>query len=356
MSGGIDSSVAAALLKEQGFEVIGVTMKIYDEETSIAEGMHHGCYGPGEKEDIQDAYKVAQILNIPLYVIDLRKEYKSEVLDYFCCEYMSGRTPNPCVKCNSRVKFNALIKKAQDGGIEYDYFATGHYARVDYDKSRHRYLLKRAVDSIKDQSYFLFSLSQEQLSRSVFPLGYYAKEEVKRVASVFGLEIEDKVESQDFISGGYSSVIKALARPGPILNRLGNIIGQHQGITFYTIGQRRGLGISAAEPLYVSSIEPERNALIVGTMQELYRNKLIVCNLNWIAIEGLEQAIEVKAKIRSLHTEAEAVIFPLEKDKVYVRFKEPQMAITPGQAVVFYNGNTVVGGGTIERTNEQLDY
>ncbi len=352
MSGGVDSSVAAALLKEKGYQVSGVTMKIWDGEAFPGEGTRHGCYGPAEEEDIEDARKVAQILGSDFYVFDLRQEYKAEVLDYFYHEYLSGRTPNPCLRCNHKVKFDALLRKTQDSGIEFDYFATGHYARVEYNKSKHRYLLKKATDLSKDQSYFISSLSQEQLGRSLFPLGNYTKEEVRRMASNFGLGVDNKPESQDFIAGGYSSLVEA-AQPGPILDKQGDILGEHRGIPFYTIGQRKGLGISAKEPLYVTDIDLEKNAIIVGSKEEVYRDELIASGLNWIAIEELKRPTKVKARIRSLHKESEAIVTPLGEGKVYVKFKEPQMAITPGQAVVFYSGDVVIGGGTIERTIEE---
>ncbi len=351
MSGGVDSSVAAALLKEQGYEVSGVTMKIWDGEAFPREGRRHACYGPGEEEDVEDARKVAQILGIDFYVFDLRQEYKAEVLDYFCHEYQSGRTPNPCLRCNHKVKFDALLRRAQDNGIEFDYFATGHYALIEYNKSKHRYLLKKARDLSKDQSYFISSLSQEQLGRSLFPLGEYTKEEVRKMASDFGLGVDNKPESQDFIAGGYFSLVKA-AQPGPILDKQGNILGEHRGIPFYTIGQRKGLGISAKEPLYVTGIDLAKNAIIVGNKEEVYRDELIASGLNWIAIEELKRPTKVKARIRYLHKETEAVVTPLKENQVYVKFKEPQMAITPGQAVVFYRGDVVIGEGTIERRRE----
>jgi len=348
MSGGVDSSVAAALLKEEGFEVIGVTMKIWGGETLGIEGAHHACYGPGEIEDIEDAKKVAEILRIPFYTVDLKQEYKTDVLDYFFNEYLSGRTPNPCVVCNRKVKFNALVKRARADGIEFDYFATGHYAQVEYNKTRDRHLLKKAIDSNKDQSYFLYSLSQEQLSHTIFPLGDYTKEEVRKIARDLGLGINDKPESQNFIAGGYSSFFKSSAQPGSILNKQGEILGKHRGIPFYTIGQRRGLGISSGERLYVTAIDPERNTIMVGTKKDVFGDELIATKLNWIAMEKLKP-IKVKAKIRYLHKETEAEVVPLGEEKIRVKFREPQMAITPGQAVVFYDGDIVVGGGVIER-------
>jgi tRNA-specific 2-thiouridylase len=349
MSGGVDSSVAAALLKERGYELIGITMKIWGGEALPGNKTRHACYGPREEEDIKDARKVAQVLGIPFYIFDLRQEYKIEVLDYFCKEYLTGRTPNPCVRCNCRVKFDALPKKVRDTGLEFDYFASGHFGRVEYDESKRRYLLKKARDMAKDQSYFLYSLSQEQLGRSIFPLGSYTKGEVKNMARTLGLGLDDKPESQNFIAGGYSILLNAVSKPGVILDKQGNILGQHRGISFYTIGQRKGLGISYKEPLYVTAIDQERNAIIVGTKEEVYRDWLIASELNWIAVEELRQPIEVKARIRYLHREAEAIVTPLDEGKVRVEFKEPQMAITPGQAVVFYDDDSVIGGGTIER-------
>ncbi len=348
MSGGVDSSVAAALLKERGYEVSGVTMKIWDGHDQPGIGRRHGCYGPGEEEDIEDARKVARLIGIDHHVLDLRQEYKTEVLDYFCREYLSGRTPNPCLKCNRRVKFDALQKKTRQSGIDFDYFATGHYARVEYNKDRDRYLLKKGRDLSKDQSYFLASLSQAQLGHLLFPIGEYTKEEVRKIAGNLGLVVKDKPESQDFIEGGYASLL-GKAAPGPIMDSAGNMLGEHRGIPFYTIGQRKKLGISAKEPLYVTDIDPKGNAVIVGTKEEVYKDELIASGLNWIAIKELKQPAKAKARIRYLHNEAEATLTLMGEDKVYVKFNEPQMAITPGQAVVFYDGEIVLGAGTIDR-------
>ncbi len=351
MSGGVDSSVTAALLFEKGYQVSGVTMKIWSGEPSIEEGKHHACYGPGEGEDIEDARNVCRILGIPFYVFDLTKEYKTEVLDYYCGEYLAGRTPNPCFKCNQTVKFGALMKKTRESGIEFDYFATGHYARVEYDNDNKRYLLKKAADLSKDQSYFIASLSQEQLACALFPIGSFTKKEIRKAASDFGLPIDNKPESQDFIAGGYQSLIAA-APAGPIMDKMGNTLGEHKGIPFYTIGQRKGLGVTAKEPQYVIDIDAEKNAIIVGKGEELYKNELIASGLNWIAIEQLREPVEVKARIRYRHKEAEAIVTPISDDKVHVTFKQPQPSITPGQTVVFYQGDVVIGGGTIEKTKE----
>ncbi len=351
MSGGVDSSVAAALLQQQGYQVTGVTMRIWDGEDSAGEGRRHGCYGPGEAEDIEDARRVAHTLGVPIHVFDLRQEYQREVLDYFRREYLSGRTPNPCLKCNHKIKFDTLLRKARDSGIDFDKFATGHYARVVYDESNQRYLLKKARDLSKDQSYFLASLSQEQLGQAIFPLGDYTKDEVRKMAADFGLDFSSKPESQDFIAGGYSALLTATS-PGPILDKHGHTLGEHRGIAAYTIGQRRGLGISATEPLYVTAIDAAQNAITVGSRKEVYGDELFASGLNWIATDALTQPARAKAKIRYQHQAAWATLIPRGEGKIYVKFDEPQMAITPGQAVVFYHGDAVLGSGTIERTGE----
>jgi len=348
MSGGVDSSVAAALLKEKGYKVTGVTMKIWGGETLTGRKKRHACYGPGEEEDIEDARKVSKILGIPFYVFDLKQEYKNEVLDYYRREYLSGRTPNPCLKCNQHLKFGTLIEKTRDAGIEFDYFASGHYARVEYNQDKDRYLLKKAKDLSKDQSYFVSSLSQEQLGKTLFPVGDYKKDEVRKIASEFGLEVTSKPESQDFIDGDYHSLLGNVS-PGPILDTQGNVLGEHRGIPFFTIGQRKGLGVADREARYVVDIDPEKEAVIIGDKEEVYKDELVASDLNWIAIEKMENPIRLKAKIRYLHHEAEASVKPVDNDRVHVKFEQPQMAITPGQAVVFYQEDAVVGSGTIER-------
>ncbi len=347
MSGGVDSSVTAALLKERGYSVTGVTMRIWDEETIATEGGPRGCYGPDEERDIEDALRVADVLGIPFRVLDLRSAYRTHVLDSSRREYLSGRTPNPCVRCNREVKFGAMSRSARDSGIEFDLFATGHYARIDYDDENRRYLLRKGSDPRKDQSYFLLSLSQEQLSGSLFPLGDRTKQEVRRIASGLGLVVDGKAESQDFISGGYSFLVAGSAQPGPVLDREGRLLGQHRGVAYHTIGQRRGLRIAAGEPLYVVDIDAGKNAVIVGGREELFADGLTASDVNWIATRP-SGPVRAKARIRYRHREAEATITPLDKGRVNVRFDEPQMAITPGQAVVFYDGDIVLGGATIE--------
>jgi len=350
MSGGVDSSMAAALLKQRGCDVTGVTMRIWGGAPS-AEGPRHGCYGPGEQADIDDAKQVAHTLKIPFHVLDLSKEYESEVLNYFRSEYALGRTPNPCSRCNPLIKFGALAKKVEESGIGFDYFATGLYARVEYDEKKKRKVLKKAKDLSKDQSYFLALLSREQIDRCLFPLGEHTKQEVRRLAAELGLPIAVKPDSQDFASGGYSFLLGS-SNPGPILDGQGRHLGEHRGIAYHTIGQRKGLGISGSKPMYVTEIDPARNAVIVGERGEVYKHRLIASNVNWIAIDGLERPAEFKARIRYRHQEADALVTPLVGNKARVEFAEPQMAITPGQTVVFYDGDVVVGGGTIEKAEE----
>ncbi|MCD6407449.1 tRNA 2-thiouridine(34) synthase MnmA, partial [bacterium] len=248
LSGGVDSSVAALLLKEKGYEVEGVFMKIWDgEETGCGKP---ACYGPEEK-DMEDVKKVAEILKIPLHIIDLRKEYKEIVLDYFKKEYLEGKTPNPCIICNRFLKFEILLEKSYSSGIEFEFFATGHYAIVEYDKNRKRYILKKGVDRNKDQSYFLYLLTQKQLSRVIFPLGKHTKEEVREIARKYNFPVSEKEESQDFISGDRFFLFENGTKEGEIVDKDGNVLGKHKGIIYYTIGQRRGLGIAKGKPLYV---------------------------------------------------------------------------------------------------------
>jgi len=351
MSGGVDSSVAAAILKEEGYQVIGVTMQIWPSDELADEGDRFGgCCGLGA---IEDAKRVAYKLGIPHYVMNFRDIFAQKVIANFCREYSLGRTPNPCIRCNQYIKFDALLERAK--GLGADFVATGHYARIEKDKASGRYLLKKGIDRRKDQSYVLYPLTQEQLGHTLLPIGNVTKERVREIARELELPVAAKPESREicFIpDNDYAKFLKEYipqaVKPGPILDRQGSAVGEHRGILFYTIGQRKGLGISAKEPLYVTTIEPERNAIVVGDKEEVYGNELIASKLNWITIAKLKQPTTIKAKIRYLHLEAEAAITPLDGDRVYVKFKEPQMAITPGQAVVFYDHDTVIGGGTIE--------
>ena len=338
MSGGVDSSVAAALLKEEGHNVIGATMQILP---SDRQGAHAET----------DASHIARKLGIPHHVMDLRDVFARMVIDDFCREYSLGRTPNPCGRCNRYIKFGTLMERARELGA--DYIATGHHARVEHDEATGTYLLKKSADTQKDQSYFLCQLTQEQLSHALFPIGSMTKDKVRQTAGELNLNTTARPGSQEicFIpDDDYPRFLKDYRRqpdePGPILDQQGNTVGEHKGLTFYTIGQRKGLGI-AAEPLYVTAIEPDRNAVVVGTKEQTYGTELVANNLNWIAIARPEHPVKVKAKVRYRHPEAEAVVKPLDEDSVYVKFTEPQMAITPGQTIVFYDGDTVIGGGTI---------
>ncbi|MBM4432972.1 MAG: tRNA 2-thiouridine(34) synthase MnmA [Chloroflexi bacterium] len=350
MSGGVDSSVAAALLKKEGYGVIGVSMQIWP--SSGKEDRFGGCCGINA---VEDAKRVAHKLGIPHYVMDFRDIFDQKVIADFCREYSLGRTPNPCIRCNKYIKFGVLLDRAKELGA--DFIATGHYARVEKDESSGRYLLKKGLDRHKDQSYVLYSLTQEQLSHILFPVGNLTKQRVREIARELSLHVATKRESQEicFIpDDDYPKFVKEYIPQtvisGKIVNEQGAVLGEHLGIPFYTIGQRKGLGISAEEPLYVIAIEPERNVIVVGSKEKVYGDELVASRLNWIAIAELKQPIAVKAKIRYLHQEAEAEVIPLDKERVRVKFNEPQMAITPGQAVVFYEGDTVIGGGTIERT------
>ncbi len=349
LSGGVDSSVAAALLKNKGYDVIGITMEMFDGSVAVKESHKHACYGPSEKEDVEKAASVCQKIGIPFHVIDLKKEYKHHVLDYFRDEYLEGRTPNPCVVCNKKLKFGFLLEKAKEAGITFEAFATGHYAEIA--KSGGRYLLKKAVDLSKDQTYFLYTLTPEDLSRTLFPLGGFTKQQVRETARSLELQTAGEPESQDFIAGGdYASLFtEGEAKEGDIVNEKGHTLGKHKGIIHYTIGQRRGLGIAAPQPLYVVKIEAENNRIVVSDREKAFSEGLIATDLNLIAVEKLDKPYKVKAKIRLKHRETDATVFPHEKDKVKVLFEEPQMSVTPGQSVVLYEDDIVFGGGIIEQ-------
>ena len=351
MSGGVDSSVAAALLQQQGFEVTGVMMKTWDSSTVQSPEISQGCSGPDTETNIEDARKVALRLGIPFHVIDLSHQFKSEILDYFREEYLSGRTPNPCTRCNPRLKFGNLVEKVRECGIEFDFFATGHYARLESNHREKRIRLKKALDSKKDQSYFLAFLSQEQLNHTLFPLGEYTKPLVRQLAAQLELEVAEKADSQDFSCGKYFTSLGS-SIPGLILDKSGRELGRHNGIGRHTIGQRKGLGLYGSKPLYVTRLDPARNVVVVGEKEETFHRSLFASQLNWIAINRPDQPIKVKARIRYRHQEAEADVTPVGEDMVYVRFAEPQMAITPGQTVVFYDGDIVVGGGIIDKSEE----
>lgn len=349
MSGGIDSTVTAYLLKEEGYEVVGLTMKIWD-GPAPREPAGRGCYGPGGVSDIEDAKRAASVLGIRHFVIDVRSDYEKDVLDYFSTEYARGRTPNPCVVCNARIKFGSFIGKARSGGIPFDLFATGHYARVRRDAATGRYNLLRGLDGPKDQSYFLYRLSQEQLSRILFPLGDHAKKDVKELALKAGFaECLKRRESQDFLElADYASLLKDPPVPGDIVDAAGNVIGRHRGIAFYTIGQRRSLGLAGMkEPHYVVRIDTARNEIVAGRKAELMNDGLRAENVHWIAPFDDRPEGPVTAKIRSTAPAAPCRADPLRDGSLAVYFDEPQESITPGQSVVLYAGDCVLGGGTI---------
>lgn len=350
MSGGVDSSVAASLLVEQGYEVIGLFMRLGIATPTIEESGKRGCCSV---QDAQDARCVANSLGIHFYVLNFKEEF-DEIIDYFCHEYASGRTPNPCILCNQKLKFGRLLRFAQ--ALNADYIATGHYARVEKSlPEAGRYLLKKGIDQRKDQSYVLFSLTQEQLSRALFPLGTMTKDEVRQKARNLNLKTKDKQESQEICfvpENDYREIILeklgGQVEPGIIKDTKGHVLGKHPGIEFFTIGQRRGIGIAFGKPKYVVNINPTENTITIGSGTELLESELTASELNWISISTLENPMEVQAKIRYNHKPSKAMIYPIEEGRVRVIFNEPQMAITPGQAVVFYDGDIIVGGGWID--------
>ena len=359
LSGGVDSSVTALMLKEQGHEVIGATMSIWGKSgvhkkiqeklnslTPDKKPTHGACYGPDEKEDIEEARKIAETIGIPFYVFDCAEQYEKIVLDNFKKEYLDGRTPNPCIWCNSLIKFDVLPRLALANGIVFDKFATGHYARVE--KEGNRYILKRGLNENKDQSYFLYRLKQEQLEKIILPLGTYKKEEIRAIAEKHGLHVADKPDSQDFYEGDYNELLEVQPKKGNIVDRSGNILGYHEGIWNYTIGQRKGLGISAAEPLYVLELRKDSNEVVVGCKDATMKDTLVATKLNWIPFDYLTEEINCQAKIRSTQKPAPVTVTPLENGNVLVKFEDMQKSIAIGQSAVFYDGDKVLGGGIID--------
>ena len=354
MSGGVDSSLAAALLREQGYEVVGITMHLWDFDQ--VGGNIHSDSSCCSTEGADDARAVCDKLGVPHYVVDFRDAFEANVVRSFVQEYLGGRTPNPCVLCNAHVKWGALLRKTQALGA--DYLATGHYARVRFDPDVGRVVLRKGLDEGKDQSYALWQLDQPKLRRTIFPLGELRKSDARRRARSLGLKVSDKAESQEICflpDNDYERFLRervgsatALSR-GPIFDRSGRTLGQHRGVALYTVGQRKGLGIAAGKPLYVTRLDAERNALWVGDLEALKSDTLIAAQPNWIAIERLEHELRVHAKIRYLHSAAPVTIRPKGTSHVLVRFQDPQYAIAPGQSVVFYDGDRVVGGGVIEQ-------
>lgn len=349
MSGGVDSSVAAWLLKEQGYDVIGVTMQIWqDEETEVQEESG-GCCGLSA---VDDARRVAWDLGIPYYVMNFKEEFREHVMDYFVDEYINGRTPNPCIACNRYVKWESLLKRSLDIGA--DYIATGHYARIEQLENG-RYALKMSVTAAKDQTYALYNLTQYQLAHTLMPVGAYSKDQIREIADQINLKVAHKPDSQEicFIPDhDYAKFIeentgKELPR-GNFVDLDGNVLGQHEGITHYTVGQRKGLNLSMGHPVFVTEIRPETNEVVIGNSDDVFSDTLRCNRINWMAVDGLHGGeMRVNAKIRYSHRGAPCTIREVGEDLVECRFDEPQRAITPGQAVVFYADSYVVGGGTI---------
>lgn len=349
MSGGVDSSVAAWLLKEQGYEVIGVTMQIWQDEEEQMQEENGGCCGLSA---VDDARRVAWKLEIPYYVMNFKQEFKEHVMDYFVEEYLRGRTPNPCIACNRYVKWESLLKRSLNIGA--DYIATGHYAQIE-QLPNGRYALKKSATAAKDQTYALYNLTQEQLSHTLMPVGAYTKEQIRQMAESIGLEVANKPDSQEicFIPDhDYARFIEENTEekllPGNFVDLNGNILGQHEGITHYTIGQRKGLNLALGHPIFVVEIRPETNEVVIGEAEDVFTDRLICDRLNWMAIDGLHgEERQVMAKIRYSHKGAPCIIREFGDDQVECRFLEPVRAVTPGQAVVFYEDDYVVGGGTI---------
>lgn len=348
MSGGVDSSVAAYLLQKAGYEVVGVTMQIWQDESDYVQEENGGCCGLSA---VDDARRVATTLGIPYYVMNFKSEFKEKVIDYFVQEYIEGRTPNPCIACNRYVKWESLLKRSLDIGAEF--IATGHYARIE-QLPNGRFTLRKSATLAKDQTYALYNLSQYQLAHTLMPVGEYTKDEIREIAENISLRIANKPDSQEicFIpDDDYAGFIEdsspGINRPGNFINTKGEVIGQHKGIIHYTVGQRKGLNLSMGKPVFVVEVRPETNEVVIGDNEDVFSSVLYANNLNFMSIENLEGEMDVDAKIRYSHQGAKATIHKIGDDMIECVFKEPQRAITPGQAVVFYDGDYIVGGGTI---------
>lgn len=347
MSGGVDSSVSAALLKDQGYDVIGVSMQLYDPIAREPGCRLKTCCS---LDDVLDAGRVAKKIGIPFEVIDMRAEFKQLVIDYFITEYSAGRTPNPCIRCNDLIKFDALLRKAQEMGA--DFLATGHYARIGVDKSGNRRLLT-GLDPGKDQSYFLFSLTQEQLQYVLFPVGMLEKTEVRKLAAEYNLPVAQKHESQEICFIPDNDYVKFLEthgveqNPGKIVTGDGTVVGQHSGLHRYTVGQRKGLGIAWHQPLHVVAVDTDRNQVVVGTKDELATTSLIAGQAKWSSLPPRSE-FRAECRIRYRHTPAPCRVVMLDDKRFTVQFDTPQSAVTPGQAAVIYDGEYVLGGGWIE--------
>ena len=348
MSGGVDSSVAALLTRQAGDECIGVTMQLYHNE-DVGIGRQKTCCS---LDDVEDARAVCRRLGMRFYVFNFTDCFKEAVIGRFVDAYRRGHTPNPCIDCNCYLKFGKLLQRMRE--LQMDYVATGHYARVAYDEGAGRYLLKKGLDETKDQSYVLYMLTQEQLAHIRFPLGELTKEEVRRIARENGFINAGKRDSQDICfvpDGDYAKVIEAVtgevSRPGEFVDRTGKVLGRHEGIIHYTIGQRRGLRRAAGERVYVTDISPEDNRVVLGRNEDLFHSELTADQVNLISCDRLEETVRVTAKIRYRHREQPATAWQTAEGRLHIRFDEPQRAVTKGQAVVLYDGDNVVGGGVI---------
>lgn len=349
MSGGVDSSVAAYLTKESGDDCIGVTMKLFENE-DIGVRRDKACCS---LDDVEDARSVCYRIGIRYYVLNFTVRFRETVMERFVKAYEKGWTPNPCIDCNRFLKFELLFQRMKE--LERDYIVTGHYARTEYDAASGRYLLKKAVDETKDQSYVLYTLTQEQLAHVSFPLGSLQKSRVREIAGEHGFVNAGKHDSQDICfvpDGDYAGFIEQYrgfpSEEGDFVDKDGNVMGRHKGVIHYTVGQRRGLGIPAADRLYVCRILPEKNQVVLGSREELFQRELAAGDVNLISRESLAEPMRVKAKIRYRHPEQPALAWQTPDGKLHLRFEEPQRAITRGQAVVLYDGDVVVGGGVIE--------
>ena len=349
MSGGVDSSVAAALLKQRGRDVVGISLQLWNYSEGSVERFGTCC----SLDDLSDARRVADRVGIPFYIFNMEKEFKEEVVDYFVSEYLKARTPIPCTLCNQRLKFDHLISRAE--GFGYQRVATGHYALIVNDEATGRFTIKRGRDRSRDQSYFLFNLSQKQLSRLEFPLGDTDKKEVRRMAKELGLTVADKAESREICfvpDNDYPSFIEKRVsyesfREGAIVNIDGEILGKHRGYPAFTVGQRKGLNIGGLkEPHYVTAINPDKNEVTVGPQSDLYRSEFFADKVNWCLPK--QGAFEAQVQIRYRHNSSTATVVPLPDERVRVEFSEPQLSVTPGQSAVFYMDDLVVGGGWIE--------
>ena len=350
MSGGVDSSLTAALLTEQGYDVIGITMRL-SEESRDFDCNDRGCCSLAS---VEDARRVADVIGIPHYTVNFKDAFQKKVIDYFLADYAKGRTPNPCIACNRYMKFGLLLDKTLELGAEF--LATGHYARIEQDGTG-RFLLRKGIDMNKDQSYALYHLNQQMLRQFMLPLGGMTKEHTRELAEKFNLPVAHKPDSQEICfvpHDDYKAFLKeknpSCLKPGNIVDRSGRILGQHEGVPLYTIGQRRGLGIAASEPLYVTALDIENNQVIVGGASDVYAGGLIAGDLNWVAFDEFTGSRRYAAKIRYGKHEGMATLSLREDGRLQVQFDEPQRAVTPGQSVVFYEDDTVVGGGIIEES------